>query len=208
MTSHCEIVIAPVSHPATIAARDDLEWFFRWGDGAMGLRGSGFDSDGGSRVFDDAASHRLHMRMRDITYRNGVQRRQRVAVALCALGIDHRHDLTSAYTPYGAARASWQAQRALSVQSRPLLGLVLRTRALRAALCGRYATTVEPTTDMLLRFIEHESNGGTSCPRALQGALDEANARETAGMEAYVAQRRADRDAELAMRRAALEGLT
>lgn len=196
------------SHPAIVAAREDLEWFFRWGDGAMGLRGSGFDSDGGSRVFDDAASHRLHMRMRDITYRNGIQRRHRVAVALCALGIDHRHDLTTAYTPYGAGRASWQAQRALTVQSRPLLGLVLRTRALRVALGRRYATTVEPTTDMLLRFVEHEVNNGTACPRTLESALEEANARETSGMEAYVAQRRTDRDAEIEMRRVSLEGLT
>lgn len=175
-------------------ARDDLAWFYRWGDGAMGLHGSGFESDGGVRVFDEHASHRMHMNLRNIDYRHGVQRRQRVAVALVKLSVPHRHDLGFAYTPFGAARASWQAQRALTVQARPLLGLVLQTAMLRRALAVRYETDVEPTREMLLRFVEHEVDGGTGVPNVLRAALEEAERRETEAVEAYIRQRRVDQD--------------
>jgi len=166
------------------SAREELTWFFRWGDSAMGLHGGGLDSEG-VRVYDDAASHRKHMGLRRIEYRHGVQRRQRVAVALAMVTWPHRRDLTLAYTPFGAARASWQAQRAMMVAGRPLLGLVLRTTALRAALAKRYQTDAALTQEMLLRFVEDEVSG-SRVPAGLHAAVDEADRRETEAVEEYV----------------------
>ncbi len=197
-----------------IAARDEVGWFFTSAESAMGLRAQAYEGGGGV-CWDEARCERAHAALLSVGHRAAVSRYERVLATLGRLPRGTFLDLASVYTPFGAARTSWQAYCCFSQGGRPLLGLALRTPQLRMAYARKKSSVVAPAFADLLRFVEREVSHldyrtirpGHALPRGhrLEPALRAADGREIAAAAAYDDLRRARVGAEAEARKALLD---
>lgn len=129
--------------------REDLAWYFGGGkDGKPGLKAAGLEFGGG--VFDDAAQDRLHAAM--LRRRGDSRRVAKVGAVLTQVG-HHRGRLESAFSPFGAGRASWRLLDTLAKEGVRLIGCIVDSSALLRVM--RADVDVVPV-DVQLAWLEDE----------------------------------------------------
>lgn len=100
--------------------REELGWYFSGLGPTVGLRACGLEA--GGAVFDEAASNREHGRRHSPEHRAQVRR---LEVVEAALGPIPSRTLRAAFSPFGAARASYRLLTAMSLDGVTLLGVAL-----------------------------------------------------------------------------------
>lgn len=113
-------------------SRGELIWFFTSDEEVMGLHGQGY-GDTGASVWDALRIQNAHLSKFHWSHRHDVQRRARVLDAVLSLTPSQRQDLTAVYQPIGGGRVSWRTVRIFTDHSRPMLGLVVQTKAVQLA---------------------------------------------------------------------------
>lgn len=151
--------MAPEGWQPFARERDELSWYFAGLGPTVGLRASPLEPSSRG-IFDDYASHMAHMQRRDHLHRAELRRLDLVERTLAAAVIA-RGTLAHAFTPVGAARASYRTQTALAWEGQCLVGLAVTTTAfdrLYAARTPDYDpdTSGRPGINLRLRVLEDE----------------------------------------------------
>lgn len=156
------------------AARDELTWYFASSGEVLGLHAAALDTSGGKKVYDEARSHADHVRRRKPEHRRDVARAEAVRQRLASLTVEQQQVLVAGYTPFGAARCNWRTQRVFHSEGWYLLGLVLTLPETVSAFRVTHDTDVEPTSRMLVRWLEREtqSTNESSVPVTLRKLRD------------------------------------
>lgn len=191
--------------PQLDRARRELAWWIGGREAALGKRAAGLGG-GVTAVWDDARLGRLHGERLTVAHRATVERWERVRATVAGLTDSDRTVAELVWTPFGSARATWQAQSCFVVEGRALLGLVLRCETFARAWQRVSGGGVTVTADGLatlsdgeraLRWLEDEVAGvraksGRALPlgHRLEPALREAVAREERCAAAYEELRR------------------
>lgn len=179
---------------ADAKAREELAWYFSGLGPAVGLRAASIDGGGGGGIYDEAASIRDHMRHFEPSHRAQVRRMHAVQATLRRIDRTDAGMLSLAFTPFGAARASWRLLTALSADGICLVAPSLQTRSLPALWRQTVGDGDQPPPFVLLMFLEDQVRHlkrGNRIPAShgLQRVLDEARDSVTASLRSYAAAR-------------------
>ena len=139
-----------------LRAREELAWYFTSLGPTVGLRAAGLEAGGG--IYDAYASARDHMRHFDPSHRANLRKAEAVRSSLGRVEQPTRQVLAQAFTPFGAARASWRLTTAMAREGVCLVGVALRSDSLAQVwgqLAGKGADG-PPTPFMLLLFLEDQ----------------------------------------------------
>lgn len=136
--------------------RAELCWYFQSADAAVGISAAPFNPNKIGGVWDEAASVRAHFRFRDHIQRAAMAKRARIEWTLWGLPVPAQTILRDAFTPFGAGRASYSLQGAMTRGGVCLLAVAL-TRPEVAEAC-RAAHGIEAhvliTGGMIVRWLE------------------------------------------------------
>jgi len=110
------------------AAVDELAWRFQSAEAALGIHAQNI-AEGGSGVFDEAASHRTHMAHRAEAHRFAVAKMRKVDACLAELTEGQARLLAVTFTPAGRASPHLASALGVSVNGQwlSLLGLAVAT---------------------------------------------------------------------------------
>lgn len=137
-------------------AMEELAWRFCAADAAIGIRAQNMGDVKGSAVFDEEASHKRHLQLREERHRWAVNRLRAVDATLWAIGPDARAALTLAFTPGGRveSKIATHFEVAFGLHRASVLGFALRSRAMRLAWAQHHKDITMPDQDQLLRLVE------------------------------------------------------
>jgi hypothetical protein len=144
-----------------------------------------FAESSGNGVFDEAASHRAHYRLREPRHRAAVDKRARIQWVLWGLERDAREALALAYAPVGAERATHPLREAFARGAANLLELALRSPAVSDAFARAHGID-EPREfprTLVLRWLETDVRSGKG--RACASLARRAELAYGAALEAY-----------------------
>lgn len=110
------------------AAVDELAWRFQSAEAALGIHAQNI-AEGGSGVFDEAASHRTHMAHRTEAHRFAVAKMKKIDACLAELTEGQARLLAVTFTPAGRASPHLASALGVSVNGQwlSLLGLAVAT---------------------------------------------------------------------------------
>jgi hypothetical protein len=137
-------------------AMHELVWRFHSAEAAIGIRAQNMGDVKGAKVFDAAASHELHMSLRDEKHRWAVNRMRAIDSTLWALEPDQRAALKLAFAPGGRVehRIATHFEVTFGFERASILGYVLHSRAMRVAWASHHESLVMPDQDQLLALLE------------------------------------------------------
>ena len=109
-------------------AVDELLWRFQCAEAALGIHAQNI-AEGGSAVFDEAASHRAHMAHRTEAHRFAVAKMRKIDACLAELTEGQARLLAVTFTPAGRASPHLSSALGVSVNGQwlSLLGLAVAT---------------------------------------------------------------------------------
>lgn len=178
--------------------RDELMWYFTAMGAVAGLRAAPLEG-GGGQVFDSERSWSLMETKADPRLFANMRRVANVEASLRACTAPTLRDVRALFTPFGAARASWQVQATFSQEGQSLIGLVLGTCELRDSFLAKHRTRITPPASLLLAYLESEVSklDRTELPKEhrLRRALDAACSKAVMALEEYRIRDRARRQA-------------
>lgn len=117
-----------LSQAANPEALSELLWRFQAAEAALGIHAQNI-AEGGSGVFDEAASHRTHMAHRTEAHRFAVAKMQKIDACLAELTEGQVRLLAVTFTPAGRASPHLSSALGVSVNGQwlSLLGLAVAT---------------------------------------------------------------------------------
>jgi len=148
-----------VSEDPQWRALSQLDWYFGAADAAIGVQAISYQGTGVHVPFDDAASHRLHLRLREPRYRDTMRRRGRIERALAAVDSMTRAILVACFTPTPCEWALRDLFRVEKSNVASLLPLAIRLRVTADALIASNQTET-PTPSRLHQFLWEQLSRG------------------------------------------------
>lgn len=154
-------------------ALSELTWRFQAAEAALGIHAQNI-AEGGSAVFDEAASHRAHMAHRTEAHRFAVAKMRKIDACLAELTEGQARLLAVTFTPAGRATPHLASALGLSINGRwvSLVGLALATGIAESAR-DRADAQEEPTRWLDTKATRDELRAvQTSTLRALEGLVE------------------------------------
>lgn len=120
----------------------ELTWFHSSADASLDVRGQSTEGGGGSAVFDEEASARLHGRRLTKKWRYDIDKRERIAATLARVTPESRRAIEKAFVPSGEPKSHVDAY--FTVAGVRLYRLAKETAAAREAFEKKKADAKRP----------------------------------------------------------------